>query len=167
MYWSIYANYLLCKCKDTTFEAYRDERKNFFNTYCKKGYSDCKKDKSSNREEDNERRQRKRAKRKSKNKSRLSTERRDSNPRNALDVYTLSRRASSTTRASFPFVFECHFAIATAKVLLLSQTANETQELLRLFKILNTLVRFQTATMLSFCHQHTANGRTPKSFSTF
>ena len=91
----------------------------------------------------------------------------DSNPRNALDVYTLSRRASSTTRASFPFVFECHFAIATAKVLLLSQTANETQELLRLFKILNTLVRFQTATMLSFCHQHTANGRTPKSFSTF
>ena len=83
------------------------------------------------------------------------------------DVYTLSRRASSTTRASFPFVFECHFAIATAKVLLLSQTANETQELLRLFKILNTLVRFQTATMLSFCHQHTANGRTPKSFSTF
>ena len=25
----------------------------------------------------------------------------DSNPRNALDVYTLSRRASSTTRASF------------------------------------------------------------------
>ena len=57
MYWSIYANYLLCKCKDTTFEAYRDERKNFFNTYCEKGYSDCKKDKSSDREEDNERRQ--------------------------------------------------------------------------------------------------------------
>ena len=27
----------------------------------------------------------------------------DSNPRNALDVYTLSRRASSTTRASFLF----------------------------------------------------------------
>ena len=30
---------------------------------------------------------------------------RDSNPRYALGVYTLSRRASSTTRASLPFTF--------------------------------------------------------------
>ena len=29
----------------------------------------------------------------------------DSNPRYALGVYTLSRRASSTTRASLPFTF--------------------------------------------------------------
>lgn len=31
----------------------------------------------------------------------------DSNPRNAFDVYTLSRRASSTTRASFLWILEC------------------------------------------------------------
>lgn len=31
----------LCVCKDTTFEAYRDERKNFFNTYNEKVFSVC------------------------------------------------------------------------------------------------------------------------------
>lgn len=31
----------LCVCKDTTFEAYRDERKNFFNTYGEKVVSVC------------------------------------------------------------------------------------------------------------------------------
>jgi hypothetical protein len=31
----------LCVCKDTTFESHRDERKNFFNTYCEKGFSTC------------------------------------------------------------------------------------------------------------------------------
>lgn len=31
----------LCVCKDTTFEAHRDERKNFFNTYNEKVFSAC------------------------------------------------------------------------------------------------------------------------------
>ena len=31
----------LCVCKDTTFKAHRDERKNFFNTYNEKVFSDC------------------------------------------------------------------------------------------------------------------------------
>ena len=39
---------------------------------------------------------------------------RDSNPGNAFDVYTLSRRASSATRASL-------LAIAGAKVIILSE----------------------------------------------
>jgi hypothetical protein len=46
----------------------------------------------------------------------------DSNPGNALDVYTLSRRASSTTRASFPglnferFQYVCICALARLRV---------------------------------------------------
>ena len=42
----------LCVCKDTTFEAHRDERKNFFNTYNEKVFSACHKKSKSNGHKD-------------------------------------------------------------------------------------------------------------------
>ena len=44
----------------------------------------------------------------------------DSNPRNALDVYTLSRRASSTTRAFLLSICDCKiifFPVITGKIM--------------------------------------------------